>query len=356
MLTEHLETLIKAGNPEAITAEMITNDLRNEAFRKAVENGHLAIVNRLIELTPNLQQLQQMIHSRGGHAFRLAAINGHLEIVNRLIELTPDPEQQQRIIHSGGNFAFTRAAMNGHLKIVNRLIELTLDPEQQQRMIHAISDSAFENAARNGHLSIVNRLIELTSDPVQLQKMLNSNPRVRNKNTATFLAIISTNDQIFRNPEISEPLNETKISKLKELRTNLINSFGESEEATQKANSVIITLMTGETLKTANKFFTIQTLISKMNNPFSQEYASATEMLSKEVQTMHRALNLPAPDEFLKPVTFLTLSLKESDLVHQELKKLFGFKESPSNAPSTSETEASTLAAATSVQTGHHHL
>ena len=54
-----------------------------DAFRSAAENGHLAIINRLMEIAPNA--VQAMIAAYNYHAFSYAARNGHLAIANRLL-------------------------------------------------------------------------------------------------------------------------------------------------------------------------------------------------------------------------------------------------------------------------------
>jgi surface antigen len=110
--------------------------------RWAAENGHLAVVERLL-------QDRRVDPSAGdNYAVRLAAQNGHLAVVQRLL-------QDERVDPSAcNNYAVRLAAMNGHLVVVDRLL-------QDERVDPSAGDNhAVEWAARYGHLAVVDRLLE----------------------------------------------------------------------------------------------------------------------------------------------------------------------------------------------------
>ena len=132
-----------------------------EAFCNAATNGHLPVINRLIEIAPD--KVQAMVAAYGYEAFRSAATNGHLPVINRLIEIAPD--KAQAMVAARGYEAFSNAATNGHLPVINRLIEIA--PDKVQEMVAASSYAAFCNAAAKGHLPVINRLIEIAPDKVQ---------------------------------------------------------------------------------------------------------------------------------------------------------------------------------------------
>ena len=112
----------------------------NRAIRWAARYGHLAIVNRLLEVDCDPQD-------DNNEAIRWAARYGHLAVVNRLLEVGCNPK-------ADNSEALYLAAKYGHLDVMNRLIEVGCD----------ISLSICI-AAENGHLPVVNRLIELGTNP-----------------------------------------------------------------------------------------------------------------------------------------------------------------------------------------------
>ena len=54
------------------------------AFSRACSNGHLLVVNRLLELKG---KRYINVHAEQENAFRIACIYGHIDVVNRLLEL-----------------------------------------------------------------------------------------------------------------------------------------------------------------------------------------------------------------------------------------------------------------------------
>jgi mannitol/fructose-specific phosphotransferase system IIA component (Ntr-type) len=145
-------------------------------FRWAAENGHLDVLNKLLELTPDPETRKRMIHAEGDYAFRKAARGGHLDVLNRLVELTPDPETRKRMIHARYHYieTFRYAARDGRLNVLNRLVELITDPDTREEMIHSWSDETFRLVAQSGRLNVLNRLLELTTDPDTRERMIHA--------------------------------------------------------------------------------------------------------------------------------------------------------------------------------------
>src|SRR3990167_6149803 len=123
-------------------------------FHAAMLWGDLNFFDALLSPYPNVQ-LQEMIAADNYYAFRSAARNGHLAIINHLMEKAPNAVQD--MIAADNYYAFRFAARNGHLAIINRLMEIA--PDAVQAMIAANNYYAFRYAAQNGHLAIINRLL-----------------------------------------------------------------------------------------------------------------------------------------------------------------------------------------------------
>eukprot|EP00455_Lapot_gusevi_P019844 TRINITY_DN2111_c0_g4_i1.p1 TRINITY_DN2111_c0_g4~~TRINITY_DN2111_c0_g4_i1.p1 ORF type:complete len:436 (+),score=43.95 TRINITY_DN2111_c0_g4_i1:62-1309(+) len=117
----------------------------NEAIRLAARNGHLALVEHLLQY-PGID-----LTANSNEALRLAAKNGHLSVTNRLLQVPGvDPSAQ-------ANEAIRMAAANGHLAIVDRLLrEAGVDPTAQNNM-------ALRQASKHGHIAIVDRLLQAPS-------------------------------------------------------------------------------------------------------------------------------------------------------------------------------------------------
>ncbi len=180
-----------------------------------------------------------MIRALDYKAFRRAAKNGHLDVVNRLIELTPE-EEYQEMIQVWDCEAFHRAAENGHLNVVNRLIELTPE-EDYQDVIGAWDYLAIERAAENGHIDIVNRLIELIPAAERQEMIRRSSEYCTNNSARDFFAIISDNPQ--EHQDDPDLINMPRVEKLRSLRRILIEKFPDNVDRKSMANAVIATLL-----------------------------------------------------------------------------------------------------------------
>ncbi|MBS0287017.1 MAG: ankyrin repeat domain-containing protein [Proteobacteria bacterium] len=173
---EKVEEGIHTLSPDVIASP------KNDALRAAAKNGHLSVVNRLLEIAEvreaatalanvyNLELLKKdgalwkrILVSENyfnrplegavlGYMLCHAAKEGHLTVINRLLETDEMREAAKR----WGNKALTLAAKNGHHLVVNRLLEIDEVRESEVRL-----NSALNLAAENGHLLVVNRLLEI---------------------------------------------------------------------------------------------------------------------------------------------------------------------------------------------------
>jgi DNA-binding FrmR family transcriptional regulator len=113
-----------------------------DTIRLAAQNGHLAVVERLLQdecVDPS---------DCDDLAVLCAAENGHLAVVVRLLlDERVDPSARD-------NDAVRAAAENGHVAVVDRLLEDDrVDPS-------ADDNCAVRLAAENGHFAVVDRLLE----------------------------------------------------------------------------------------------------------------------------------------------------------------------------------------------------
>ena len=111
----------------------------------AAQNGHLAIVEKLIERGVNIN-VNDFSDNDYATALQYAAGNGHASVVQLMIDNGAD-------IHSDSEFAVRKAAQYGHLPVVEVLFKYGAD-------IRALNDAALEFAAENGHLHVVEFLIK----------------------------------------------------------------------------------------------------------------------------------------------------------------------------------------------------
>ena len=108
----------------------------SSALIKALRYNQLFLVRLLIEQGADAPTMND--------ALKWASENGHLSVVERLLEKGAN-------IHAGYDAALIVAAGAGHLSVVERLLEKGAD-------IHADHDAALIVAAGAGHLSVVERL------------------------------------------------------------------------------------------------------------------------------------------------------------------------------------------------------
>ena len=185
---DNLQTLIKAAARRGhaglvdvcLGSQNISQMVLQSALRSAVSQGHLIVVERL---------LQEKLDITATGALQIAAKNSHLPLVAQLLYKGADPNATD----SFGDTALQIAAKNGHLAIVEQLLYYGADPNatgsikntalhiavgyrylaivrrllQQGANANATdynNDTALQIAAQIGHLPLVERLLKETSD------------------------------------------------------------------------------------------------------------------------------------------------------------------------------------------------
>ena len=123
----------------------------NKALRDAAAEEHWDIVERLLEIPA----VRDNAHADSNSVLIDAIFDGNLTIVNRLLAI---PAVLARV-HANNNKALECAASRGDLPIVNRLLEIPAVFNNA----HADNNCALRNAARSGHLNIIHRLLEIPS-------------------------------------------------------------------------------------------------------------------------------------------------------------------------------------------------
>ena len=179
------------------------------------------------------------------------------------------------------------AILNNELSTIARELWETLSGES----LH----ETFQLAAEHGHIPILEFLLRSTPDAEQRAAMIHSggDEALQFVAAANFLSVVLPH-------ELSPTAPTKKISKLRELREELIKKFNNraiggarfdtADSPEQLANKVIATLLTGENLRTVSRH------LSSLVNPTSR--------------TLNNDL-APVIGQFLLPVEFLGLTEKE---------------------------------------------
>jgi ankyrin repeat protein len=126
------------------SGELRVNGNVQKALFRAAQNGHIDVVDYLLRramFDPSVD---------GNRAIQLASLNGHLAVVERLMDM-----QDERVDPSANdNYSVQWAARNGHVAVVERLLQdARVDPS-------ANSNFAVGFAAENGHVAVVGRLLQ----------------------------------------------------------------------------------------------------------------------------------------------------------------------------------------------------
>lgn len=142
--------ILLENHPPLITQ---TDDAGNTAFIAAALQGHLNIVEYLIEKDPSLSLINQT-NNKGNTALILAASRGHLEVVKFLVEKDPSLINKK---NSKGRSAFFLAAYNKHVEVAEYLIEKDPSLINQQDIE---GNTAFRPVAASGNMGFVKYLVE----------------------------------------------------------------------------------------------------------------------------------------------------------------------------------------------------
>lgn len=120
-----------------------------KALESAVREGHLRLVDRLLEL----KDVSDHVSARDNNRFLLLAYNlRHEPVVNRLLEL----DAVSYNTAADKNLALRLAARYGRLDVINRLLNF----DAVKNNISVNDNEALRYAAHAGHLEVVNRLLE----------------------------------------------------------------------------------------------------------------------------------------------------------------------------------------------------
>ena len=90
------------------------------------------------------------IHTSNDYAFRWSCYNGHLEIVQWLVQLGESSGYTKIDIHTSNDYAFILSCARGNVEIVQWLIQLGESSGYTKIDIHASNDYAFSSSCENG--------------------------------------------------------------------------------------------------------------------------------------------------------------------------------------------------------------
>jgi ankyrin repeat protein len=144
------DNMCSSGNLELVHLFLTMGEFEStftctDAFCEASENGHIAIVDRLLQeslVDPSV---------RNNVSIQKASENGHIAVVERLLqEPSVDP-------FTNLNYAFRMACKNGNVEIVDILLQ---DDRVDPNYCNFFYKSALCEACDHGHISIVDRLLQ----------------------------------------------------------------------------------------------------------------------------------------------------------------------------------------------------
>ncbi len=215
---------------ECLTPEIIASN-ENKAFRFAASNGHLAVVNRLLEI----EAVSDNATALHNEALCGASLNGRINVVYRLLEIAAVRDSAAEF----GSLALRVAAFKGHIDVVNCLLKI----DAVRNAAAVKNNAAFRWAAADGRLAVVNRLLEI--EAVSNNATAEDNEALRRAAAEGHLAVVRRllNEDNVRALAISElKLNFSDknsdqqinilIGRLAEINPKLMKSFRNSEAQT----------------------------------------------------------------------------------------------------------------------------
>jgi ankyrin repeat protein len=145
------------GNDE--NAIGLAHRMKYSPLTSAAKNGHLQIVERLLQEKPAIDKLA-VLETQSGRpsrtALQTAAEEGHLEIVEKLLE--EDADVNSAAAEFCGRTALQAACEGGHIEIVEKLLRVKAHVNASGARDHG--RTALQAAAEGGYLTIVERLLQ----------------------------------------------------------------------------------------------------------------------------------------------------------------------------------------------------
>ena len=149
--------------------------VNNYALRWAAANGHLEVVNRLLEIETVIENVAAGYNDALIiDALRIAASEGHLDVVNRLLEI----ESVRANATAINNYVLRWAAGNGHSEVVHALAKAQWPlgkqdmPEEMQQYLPLIKAGAQLYTAKREQERILVRIKALENNSVWGTKSL----------------------------------------------------------------------------------------------------------------------------------------------------------------------------------------
>ena len=132
--------------------------MRNQSQTRRRAELNAALIQA--SATGDVEDVNQLLHegadvrAHNNYALRSASQNGHVAVVYRLMQV---PGMSVHDVVAQDNFALKMASENGHYAVVDLLLQvqgLTTDD------VRAEDNFALKSARQNGHAAVVNRLSE----------------------------------------------------------------------------------------------------------------------------------------------------------------------------------------------------
>ena len=205
-------------------------------FREAAKHGNIEVIKYLIDFTKLQPALQQeMIHAYDDQAFSHAVEKNDLALVNLLLELTPDARLRQEMIRQNEQNEdknFLQALKNKNYPIIDRLWEHTTKAqhEEMRELITADSDIA-QCAISNADLELIILLLKYAPSQEEKNKIVESIHETIAEATLgeekyqriyTYVMVTAEDENSFKC--VGEP-----IAGLRDLRDNLVERFHKAE-------------------------------------------------------------------------------------------------------------------------------
>lgn len=303
-------------------------DVISESLSDATKSGNLPLVKFFVESLPE-EDLQDVIHHQNDLAFTEAAKKGHRPILDYLLEVTPTLEQKENMARKVVQDGFKEAMREKHLSVISLIFETLQDPNEQQQILapyfnsehHTVIKSLnFAKAISTAHIPTKQENFNQWAESAKEQTASKSK-HVRAASTFT-----------------ADFTNEDKPSKkLKELHQELVSNFSESmseeakksksgsqtelspeekqkisKDAVKKSNEALIILVERSDLRILDDIFVDH------NRPNSKTNPSLLSKLPEDLQTMfelEQGMNLPA-----------SISKKDATLILKTTRKFLGAK------------------------------